>query len=72
MEPATVRATLEAADAGLARSLDEDEVVLWFEHDMFDQAILARLLAWYAEARVSGPHREGPATRGSRRARRRS
>lgn len=48
----TVRAQLEAADAGLARSLDEDEVVLWFEHDMFDQSILARLLAWYEAAPV--------------------
>ena len=50
IDPATVRADLEAADAGLARSLAEDEVVLWFEHDMFDQSILARLLAWYAAA----------------------
>lgn len=48
IEIAAVRAGLEAADAGLARSLTEDEVVLWFEHDVFDQAILARLLAWYA------------------------
>ena len=45
----TVRAELTAADAGLARSVSEDEVVLWFEHDLFDQSILARLLAWYAE-----------------------
>lgn len=52
LEPAEVRAQLEAADAGLARSLDEDEVVLWFEHDMFDQSILARLLAWYEAAPV--------------------
>ena len=50
LEPATVRAQLEAADAGLAHSLDEDEVVLWFEHDMFDQSILGRLLAWYEAA----------------------
>jgi hypothetical protein len=50
LDPAAVRSGLEAADRALARSLDEDEVVLWFEHDMFDQAILARLLAWYAEA----------------------
>lgn len=50
LEVATVRAQLEAADAGLARSLDQDEVVLWFEHDMFDQSILARLLAWYEAA----------------------
>lgn len=50
LDPAGVRAQLEAADAGLARSLDEDEVVLWFEHDMFDQSMLARLLAWYEAA----------------------
>src|SRR5512141_1772766 len=50
LDPAGVRAQLEAADAGLARSLAEDEVVLWFEHDMFDQSILARLLAWYEAA----------------------
>lgn len=50
IESATVRADLEAADAGLARSVAEDEVVLWFEHDLFDQAILARLIAWYADA----------------------
>ncbi len=51
-----VRADLEAADAGLCRSVTAEEVVLWFEHDLFDQAILARLLAWYADAPAL-PHR---------------
>lgn len=40
-------ARLRAQDEVLARARDEDEVVLWFEHDLFDQVILARLLAWF-------------------------
>lgn len=36
--------TLATADEVLERAVDEDEVVLWFEHDLFDQAILAYLL----------------------------
>jgi hypothetical protein len=39
-------------DDGLARSRQYDELVLWFEHDLFDQAILGRLLAWAAETRL--------------------
>jgi hypothetical protein len=41
---ADVLAGLERADTALARAGREDEVVLWFEHDLFDQAILAFLL----------------------------
>lgn len=37
-------------DDGLAAARRYDEVVLWFEHDLFDQAILGRLLAWAADA----------------------
>jgi hypothetical protein len=33
----------------LARAAEHDEVVLWFEHDLFDQAILIRLLDHFAE-----------------------
>jgi uncharacterized protein DUF1835 len=40
-------ARLRAQDDALERGLGQDEVVLWFEHDLFDQAILARLLAWF-------------------------
>lgn len=36
------------SDAALERARDEDEVVLWFEHDLFDQLLLIRLLAWFA------------------------
>ena len=35
-------------DAGLARFREFDEVVLWFEHDLFDQLLLARHLDWLA------------------------
>lgn len=46
---AAVRASLEEADAALARAATEDETVLWFEHDLFDQAILVFLLARLAD-----------------------
>jgi hypothetical protein len=36
------------ADAALHAARDHDEVVLWFEHDLFDQLLLIRLLAWFA------------------------
>lgn len=39
------------ADRQLDAALDEDEVVLWFEADLFDQAILAWLLTRLAPAR---------------------
>lgn len=39
---------LVAMDEALARSLDDEEVILWFEHDLFDQLILIRLLDWLA------------------------
>ncbi len=37
-------AYLESQDAGLDAAGDQDEIVLWFEHDLFDQTILIRLL----------------------------
>ncbi|HEU4700307.1 MAG TPA: hypothetical protein VFS40_14075 [Gemmatimonadales bacterium] len=43
-------ARLATADAALALAGVEDEVVLWFEHDLFDQAVLVRLLAHFAAA----------------------
>lgn len=46
---ALVLADLEAQDIALARAGHQDEVVLWFEHDLFDQAILVFLLARLAE-----------------------
>ena len=35
-------------DEALEAHADYDEVVLWFEHDLFDQLLLIRHLAWYA------------------------
>jgi len=35
-------------DASLARAADHDEVVLWFEHDLFDQLHLIQLLDGFA------------------------
>src|SRR5271170_4721894 len=36
-EEARVRSAFAARDAALASFRDYDEVVLWFEHDLFDQ-----------------------------------
>ncbi len=39
---------LEVWDAKLETFTDYDEVVLWFEHDLFDQLLLVRHLDWFA------------------------
>jgi hypothetical protein len=44
-----VRASFAERDRTLAASGDEDEVVLWFEHDLYDQLQLIQLLDWFAE-----------------------
>jgi hypothetical protein len=36
-------------DAALADFRDHDEVVLWFEHDLYDQLQLVRILDWFAD-----------------------
>jgi uncharacterized protein DUF1835 len=51
LEETEVAADLRAQDRALARAGEHEEVVLWFEHDLFDQSILVRLLAWWAAAR---------------------
>ncbi len=38
-----------AWDAAVESSREHDETVLWFEHDLFDQLILIRLLSWFAD-----------------------
>ncbi|WP_420126025.1 DUF1835 domain-containing protein [Longimicrobium sp.] len=43
-----VRASFAERDRTLAASRDEDEVVLWFEHDLYDQLQLIQLLDWCA------------------------
>ena len=35
-------------DAALHAARSHDEVVFWFEHDLFDQLILLRLLSWFS------------------------
>lgn len=44
---ADLRAEFAARDAALAAFRDHDEVVLWFEHDLYDQLQLIQLLAWF-------------------------
>lgn len=39
---------LDGWDATLETYADYDEVVLWFEHDLFDQLLLIRHLDWFA------------------------
>lgn len=40
-----VRADMAAADARLAAAARREEIVLWLEHDIYDQAVLIQLLA---------------------------
>ena len=47
-QPDEVRRQLSSMDQRLAGFRDFRDVVLWFEHDLFDQVILARLLAWFS------------------------
>ncbi|HEX8360085.1 MAG TPA: DUF1835 domain-containing protein [Longimicrobium sp.] len=44
-----VLGTLERWDHDLGRWAEHDEVVLWLEHDLFDQLLLVRHLAYFAE-----------------------
>jgi len=53
-EETEVLADLRAQDDALSGASEHDEVVLWFEHDLFDQAILVRLLAWFEANGVGG------------------
>lgn len=42
------RRTFAARDAALAAFRDHEEVVLWFEHDLFDHLQLLQILDWFA------------------------
>jgi len=48
-ELATVQADMKARDKLLAAAAGFDRIVLWFEHDLFDQLQLLQLLAWFAD-----------------------
>lgn len=43
---------LRKQDENLQRFRHHDEIVLWFEHDMFDQVVLIYLLDWFAQQDV--------------------
>jgi hypothetical protein len=41
------RKQFDARDRRLERAVADEEVVLWFEHDLYDQLQLLQLLAWF-------------------------
>lgn len=45
----TVKAQMMARNRLLASAAGFDRIVLWFEHDLFDQLQLLQLLAWFAD-----------------------
>jgi hypothetical protein len=47
-----VRSTIAACDRAIAEAHEHDEVVLWFEHDLFDQLLLIRTLDLLARHRT--------------------
>jgi hypothetical protein len=46
---AEARRSFAERDRTLAAAVGEDEVVLWFEHDLYDQLQLIQLLDWFAD-----------------------
>jgi hypothetical protein len=44
-----VQAEMTARDRLLAAAADFERIVLWFEHDLFDQLQLLQLLSWFAD-----------------------
>lgn len=54
VSPEDGRAMYRGWDERLASFADYDEVVLWFEHDLFDQLILIRHLDWFARRNLGG------------------
>jgi len=54
LDRATVAADLARQDANLDQAAGQDEVVLWFEHDLFDQIILIHLLHRLAPVAAAG------------------
>ena len=45
----SIRAGFAARDQGLEKFREHEEVVLWFEHDLFDQLQLIQVLAWFSQ-----------------------
>src|SRR6476646_4988213 len=44
----SLRADFAKRDAALAAFREHDEVVLWFEHDLYDQLQLLQILDWFS------------------------
>jgi hypothetical protein len=49
LDERTVERDFQERDETLSRFRDHDEVVLWFEHDLYDQLQLLQLLDWFSE-----------------------
>ena len=47
--PEAVAADFRERDDALSRARDHDELVLWFEHDLYDQLQLLQVLDWLAD-----------------------
>ena len=43
-----VRSNFAKRDAAIAAAVEHPEVVLWFEHDLYDQLQLLQILAWFS------------------------
>lgn len=48
-EPEVVRRSFIRRDERLGATAAEDEVLLWFEHDLYDQLQLLQVLDWFAD-----------------------
>lgn len=49
-----VRRDFAERDSALAAFRDHEEVVLWFEHDLYDQLQLIQLLDWFSARNLNG------------------
>jgi hypothetical protein len=47
--PEEVRTAFHERDAALRTAASHEEVVLWFEHDLYDQLQLIQILDWFAQ-----------------------
>ena len=50
----SVREQFARRDEHLRRWADYEDVVLWFEHDLYDQLQLLQLLDWFADTDADG------------------
>ena len=50
-----IRAGFAERDATLENFRKHDEVVLWFEHDLYDQLQLIQLLDWFSRQELGPP-----------------